>query len=57
VLREYLFHYRGHRPHQGRGKRAPDRNVLPAPVVDLGVVRVPRRKVLYGLINEYAQAA
>jgi hypothetical protein len=30
---------------------------LPTPVADLGVVRVRRRKVLHGLINEYEQAA
>jgi transposase InsO family protein len=57
VLGEYLVHYNGHRPHQGRGQRPPDRDALPAPVADLGVVRVRRRKVLHGLINEYEQAA
>jgi len=57
VLREYLAHYNGHRPHQGRGQRPPDRDALPAPVADLGAVRVRRKKVLYGLINEYEQAA
>jgi putative transposase len=57
VLREYLAHFNGHRPHQGRGQRPPDRDVLPMPVTDLGAVRVRRRKVLHGLINEYEQAA
>jgi putative transposase len=57
VLREYLAHYNGHRPHQGREQRPPDRDALPAPVADLGAVRVRRRKVLHGLINEYEQAA
>jgi putative transposase len=57
VLREYLAHYNRHRPHQGRGQRPPGRDTLPAPVADLGVVRVRRRKVLHGLINEYEQAA
>jgi putative transposase len=57
VLREYLAHYNWHRPHQGRGQRPPDRDVLAAPVTDLGAVRVRRRKVLHGLINEYEQAA
>src|SRR5256884_5692640 len=53
VLGEYLVHYNGHRPHQGRGQRAPDRETLPTQITDLHTVRVRRRKVLYGLINEY----
>jgi putative transposase len=57
VLSEYLAHYNQHRPHQGRGQRPPDRDALPSPVADLGVVRVRCRKVLHGLINEYEQAA
>jgi putative transposase len=57
VLNEYLAHYNRRRPHQGRGQRPPDRDVLPTPVADLGVVRVRRRKVLHGLINEYEQVA
>jgi hypothetical protein len=57
VLREYLAHFHGHRPHQGRGQRPPDRDVLPAPATDLGAVRVRRRKVFHGLISEYEQAA
>jgi hypothetical protein len=57
VLGEYLAHYNGHRAHQGRGQRPPDRGTLPAPVTDLGAARVRRRKVLDGLINEYEQAA
>src|SRR3954452_24345607 len=48
VLPEYLRHFNGHRPHQGRGQLAPDRDLLPAPVTDLGAVRVRRRKVLHG---------
>ena len=57
VLGEYLAHYNEHRPHQGRGQRPPDRDALPTPVADLGAVRVRRRKVRHGLINEYEQAA
>jgi len=57
VLREYLAHYDGHRPHQGRGQRPPDRENLPAPVTELSVARVRRRNALHGLINEYEQAA
>jgi putative transposase len=57
VLREYLAHYNGHRPHQGRGQRPPDQDAVAAPVTDLSAVRVRRKKVLHGLINEYEQAA
>ncbi|MDG4773604.1 integrase core domain-containing protein [Solwaraspora sp. WMMD792] len=57
VLGEYLTHYNGHRPHQGRRQRPPDQDTVPAPVTDLGTVRVRRRKVVHGLINEYEQAA
>jgi transposase InsO family protein len=57
VLSEYLAHYNGHRAHQGRGQRPPDRDTLPVQVADLSTVRVRRRKVLHGLINEYEQAA
>ena len=57
VLSEYLVHYNAHRAHQGRGQRPPDRDAFPAPVADLGAVRVRRRKVVHGLINEYEQAA
>jgi putative transposase len=57
VLGEYLAHYNERRPHQGRGQCPPDRGALPAPVTDLGSVRVRRRRVVHGLINEYEQAA
>jgi putative transposase len=57
VLPEYLAHYNQHRPHQGRGQRPPDRDTLPTPVTDLDAVRVRRRKVVHGLINEYEPAA
>ena len=57
VLGEYLAHYNGHRPHQGRGQRPPDRDTVPVPVTNLDAVRVRRRKVVHGLINEYEQAA
>ena len=54
ALGEYASHYNGHRPHQSRQQRPPDRG---------GQVGVPpglpvqRRKVLDGLINEYFWAA
>jgi hypothetical protein len=57
VLSEYVAHYNGHRPHQGRRQRPPDRHRLPAPVTDLSTVRVRRRKVAHGLVNEYEQVA
>jgi len=56
VLREYLTHYNGHRPHQSRQQRPPDietqsdRNVV-------GLRSVRRRPVVAGLINEYHHAA
>jgi hypothetical protein len=57
VLGEYLAHYNGHHAHQGRGQRPPDHDTLAAPVADLSTVRVGRRKVVHGMINEYEQAA
>jgi transposase InsO family protein len=57
VLGEYLAHYNGHRAHQARGQRPPDRDALPALVTDLNAARVRRRKVLHGLVNEYEQVA
>jgi putative transposase len=57
VLAEYLAHYNEHRPHQGRAQRPPDRDTLPAPATDLTAIRVRRRTVLHGLINEYEQVA
>jgi hypothetical protein len=56
VLGEYLAHYNGHRAHQGRGQRPPERDILPPLVADLGAARKRRKKVLHGLINEYEQA-
>jgi hypothetical protein len=57
VLREYLAHYNGHRPHQSRSQHPPDRDRPPPPVTNLHTVRVRRRKILGGLVNEYSQAA
>lgn len=56
VLREYLIHYNGHRPHQSRHQRPPDIETQPSwDVADLRSVR--RRPVVTGLINEYHHAA
>jgi transposase InsO family protein len=57
VLGEYATHYNEHRPHQSRAQRPPTADELPAPVTDLTAVRMRRRKILNGLINEYSQAA
>ena len=54
VLGEYASHYNGHRPHQSRQQRPPDRDCQASPPLDLPV---QRRKVLNGVINEYYQAA
>ena len=56
VLREYLTHYSGHRPHQSRHQRPPGIETQPVrDVADLGSVR--RKPVITGLINEYHDAA
>ena len=56
VLREYLIHYNGHRPHQSRQQRPPD--IDTQPVRDVADLRVVRRKpVVAGTINEYHHAA
>ncbi|GII26487.1 integrase core domain-containing protein [Planosporangium mesophilum] len=54
VLSEYVAHYNGHRPHRSLGQQPPNR---PPQVIDLNAVRVQRRPILGGLINEYSQAA
>ena len=56
VLREYVAHYNGHRPHQSRRQRPP--GVKTQPVRDVADLRSARRKpVVAGLINEYHHAA
>ena len=56
VLREYVSHYNGHRPHQSRRQRPPD--IAAQPVGDVADLRSVRRKpVVTGLINEYHHAA
>ena len=54
VLGEYAGHYNGHRPHQSRQQRPPDRDDQARVPQDLPV---QRRKVLGGMINEYYHAA
>jgi hypothetical protein len=54
VLREYVGHYNGHRPHQSRRQRPPDQDDQSSAPLDLPV---QRRKVRGGVINEYYRAA
>ena len=46
VLAEYLAHHYEHRPHQGRGQRPPDQEMLPPPLTDLAMVRRTTERVL-----------
>ena len=56
VLREYVRHYNGHRPHQSRQQRPPDIEIQPIQdVTDLRSVH--RKPVVAGVINEYYHAA
>ena len=56
VLREYVTHYNGHRPHQSRRQRPPAMQAQPVrDVADLRSVR--RKPVVAGVINEYHHAA
>jgi putative transposase len=56
VLREYLIHYNGHRPHQSRLQRPPNIETQPTRnVADLRSVR--RKPVVAGVISEYHHAA
>lgn len=55
VLREYVIHYNGHRPHQSRQRRPPD--IETQPIRDVADLRsVCRSPVVTGLINEYHRA-
>ncbi|MET8307784.1 integrase core domain-containing protein [Micromonospora sp. NPDC005173] len=57
-LGEYVTRFNDHRAHQGRRQHSPNAtDVPPSPVADLTTARVRRRKILNGLINEYAQVA
>ena len=56
VLREYLIHYNGHRPHQSRLQRPPNIETQPTRnVADLRSVR--QKPVVAGVISEYHHAA
>jgi putative transposase len=58
VLREYLIHYNGHRPHQSRDQRPPDTETRPTRdatgLTDLRSIR--RKRVAAGMISEYRHA-
>jgi putative transposase len=53
VLAEYSRHYNGHRPHQARSQRPPQREA--GQVVDI-TARIERRQAVGGLISEYRRA-
>ncbi|MFD9947467.1 integrase core domain-containing protein [Nonomuraea sp. NPDC059023] len=59
VLREYLIHYNGHRPHQSRHQRPPGTAMQCArDVTELNDLRsIRRRPVVAGMISEYHHAA
>ena len=58
VLHEYAVHYNEHRPHRARNLRPPGADDLtPAKVTDLATLKIRRRRVLGGLINEYQRVA
>ncbi|MGP4101215.1 integrase core domain-containing protein [Nonomuraea sp. KM90] len=57
VLQAYQRHYNRHRPHRARDRRPPQPPHDPAPPSDLDQVRLQRRQVLDGLINQYRRAA
>lgn len=58
VLRAFVDHYNGHRPHRGLDLAAPARaNVVPLPSGVSNIEGVSRRARLGGLIHEYHIAA
>ncbi|WP_218011235.1 integrase core domain-containing protein [Herbidospora mongoliensis] len=57
VLQSYGRHYNRYRPHRARDRRPPQPPHDPAPPSDLDQVRLQRRQVLDGLINQYRRAA
>jgi putative transposase len=58
VLAEYQEHYNTARPHQGIGQRVPSADPRPRiTAAGSGTLRIRRKPVLSGLINEYERAA
>jgi putative transposase len=56
LLRSYVAHYDGHRPHRALDMNPPTARLLPTDHEDLPR-RVWRRDILGGLIHEYERAA
>jgi len=58
VLGDYAAHYNLHCPHRARNLRPPGTGeIAPAAIADLTNVKIRRREVLGGLVNEYERAA
>lgn len=57
VLRVFVGHYNGHRPHRALNLAAPDRTPLKRPIAARPAAAVNRRDRLGGLIHEYSAAA
>src|SRR5262249_28759547 len=57
VLRTYIAHYNGHRPHRSRDLRPPHPTAARLRAVRSNRSDVPRRERLGGLIHEYNIAA
>jgi putative transposase len=57
VLRIYVEHYNGHRPHRGLGLSAPERSGRCDEADPPTARQLHRRDVLGGLIHEYERAA
>jgi putative transposase len=58
IMDEYAAHDHQHRPHRARNLRPPDRDAsTAAEITDLTAARIPRRRILGALINEYDRAA
>ncbi len=57
VLREYIAHYNQHRPHRAIELRAPAGEGDPLKASGQSQGGIQRRRILGGLINEYAVAA
>ena len=57
VLRVYVRHYNGHRPHRALGLEAPDPSARLTILGEDNRGTVQRRDLLGGLLHEYRQAA